>query len=119
VAENVPTLVVSTTFSPSDGDWNLADDGVQSGVPWQGVLYVSLDDYIQGLGYTGHATKVDLTMDNVLNNGSEADPFTTSFLRKKETDGIEITPLIPEPGTFLILGVGGALLALLRRGRKA
>jgi archaellum component FlaF (FlaF/FlaG flagellin family) len=118
VAANVDTLVVSTTFSPSNGDWNLADDGVVTGLPWEGVLFADLDNYLQTQGFTGHATEVHLTMDNVLNNGSEIGK--SSFIRKKETDGIEITPyIIPEPATFLILGIGGALLTLLRRGKKA
>jgi len=118
VPTNVPTLVVSTTFSPSNGDWNLADDGVVTGLPWEGVLFADLDAYLLSEGFMGHATSLDLTMDNVLNNGSETG--TSSFIRKKETDGIEITPfVVPEPATVLILGVGGMLLALIRRERKA
>jgi hypothetical protein len=112
------TTSVNTAFTPSDGDWNLADDGVQSGALWQGELYVDITGLLTSSGKTGHATKVKLIMDNVLNTGSEAG--TSAYIRKKATDGIQITPLeeIPEPATFLILGVGGGFLTLIRKRRK-
>ena len=121
IPANVPTLHVSTLFSPSGGDWDLAEDGVQASTQWQGVLYADLDAWIETCELPGHATKVELTMDNVLNNGSE--DGTESEIHKKATDGIGITPMeeipIPEPTVLALLGVGGLVLALMRGKRKS
>ena len=86
------TFTVNSAFSPSEGDWNLADDGNQAGIQWQGVLYVDVDVALEAFGYAGcHANKVDITMSNNLDAGSE--PGTYAYIRAKETDGIAITPL--------------------------
>jgi hypothetical protein len=111
------SLTLNTSFTPSNGDWDLLNDGPQTGTLWQGVLALNIDQALSGLGYMGHATKLELTMTNTNATGSEAG--TTAYIRKKESDGIRITPMqvpvIPEPATLLILSVGGALLALIRR----
>ena len=117
----VPTLQLNTVFSPSDGDWNLADDGQKFGVQWQGVIYADVDAWIVEKGFSGHATKVELTMDNQLGVDSEAG--STAYIRKKETDGIKVTPMeeipIPEPTVLALLGLGGLVLALIRGKRKS
>lgn len=58
--------------------------------------------------YSGHATVVDLTMDNTLATSSEVN---TAAVIAKKAAGLTITPLaVPEPGALSLLLLGGLLL---------
>lgn len=94
-----------------NGDWNLADDGAITGRLWSGILDVDVTALLQSKGYTGHATKLDFSMDNTLTTQSEIN--TSAYIAKKAA-GLSVTPtLIPEPITLVLLGLGS--LALRRR----
>lgn len=91
-------------MSPSNGDWNLQDDGPATVAQWQGHLLIDLDAELAARGITSPATVVTFAMDNALTVSSESG--TTATIHKKLGGGTSITTT-PEPGsiTLLLLGV--------------
>jgi hypothetical protein len=65
------------------------------------------------------ATRVEVTVDNSLVSTSQ--PGTVAFIAKKD---FQITLIpgphtdIPEPGTFVLMGIGG-LIGIARRGSRS
>jgi hypothetical protein len=104
----------SMVFTPSDGNYNLLDDGPGPLVTgdWEGLLTVSVAQELADLGYVGNATRVKISLDNEVNAISEVG--TTAEIHKKDVDGLTIT-MIPEPSTVVLLVAGLLGLAGFRR----
>jgi len=110
-------LAAAVVFAPSDGDWNLQDDGLLFGAVWDGSLFYDVTAALAAHGISGRATRISLAMDNTLHTGSEAG--TSAYISKKQA-GLGITPMsggdpIPLPSSLLLVGVGVGSLWLRRR----
>jgi len=106
----------SLTFSPSNGDYNLADDGSGFGVIWNGSFSLDLDQVLLDNGFMAgdQVTLVSITLNNILTTTSELG--TQAIIQKKDVSGFGIS-VIPEPTTAVLLGLGLTGLAV-RRGRE-
>ncbi len=114
--------VAYMAFSPSDGDWTLADDGQpRSGSlmgldeVWEGRLTVDVTALLQDAGISGRATRVYLTLDNTLETMAESG--AEALIMKKSAS----VTVIPEPTTLVLLAIGSVVLLLatsLRRRKR-
>ncbi|MHC4525843.1 MAG: PEP-CTERM sorting domain-containing protein [Planctomycetota bacterium] len=95
------------TFT-SDGDYDLATEGDTGGLAdWNG----SLVHNFAADGFGGSVTKIHVSVNNYLEVHSETG--TSSFIEKKvglNQPAVSISPVIPEPATLALLGLGGLLL---------
>jgi len=109
-------LALNMTFAPSDGDYDLFNDGVGFGVIWSGSLSVDLTQALidAGESFIDGVTKVNVDLDNILTATSESGSSAT--IGKKDFKGLSVT-VIPEPSTVALLAAGLAALAL--RGRRS
>lgn len=84
---------------------------------WGGSLEVDLDQLLIDAGYSYDfgATKIEVTVDNLLSAYSEAD--TLSVIKKKGADALTITAVsIPEPASaVLLVGMTSGLMFVRRR----
>ena len=114
---NAISIITAMTFAPSDGDWDVFNDGpgplVQGS--WTGSVDVDLTQVLidEGIDFISGVTKVNVTLDNTLTTLSE--DGTSSFIAKKDAKGLSVTAVIPEPSTGLLLGLGMALISAGRR----
>jgi hypothetical protein len=95
----------------SDGDFRSDEEGYGTHL-WSGSLSLDIDQIIAGAGATGRATYLGINLDNTLT--AYAADGATARIEKKDVDGLAIT-VIPEPGPTLLLGLGLAGLASVRR----
>ncbi len=102
----------SLAFSPTGGNYALPGD-LGTGVLWDGELDVDVAGFAAANGITGNVTKVEFALDNTLTVAA-ADGGSASIF-KKDFSGVTIG-IIPEPGSFTLLGAG--LLGLLSFRRK-
>ncbi len=101
----------SLTFNPSDGDFNLFDDGVGIAQLWSGAVTIDVLGILSANGISGSATAVQFELLNLLETSSEAG--TSALIAKKDL-GTVIT-IIPSPGVVALLGVGGLIGSRRRR----
>ncbi|HEY3394300.1 MAG TPA: PEP-CTERM sorting domain-containing protein [Lacipirellulaceae bacterium] len=125
------------TFNPSGGTYFLGTDG--GGGPifntqWSGSVTLDIDAILIANGFMippgpidpeGGATKISIDMDNTLVAVSEQG--TTSTIGKKDFGGVTIRtnvrtepggePEIPEPATFVLVGLSVLGLGFARRSR--
>lgn len=111
-------VIGSMAFAPSNGDWNLRDDGpgpIVSGT-WTGSFSLDVNAFLaeRGEPFVGGVTGARFAMDNLLMTLSELG--TSATVGKKDVDVLGIT-VIPEPASGGLLGLGLLGLAL-RRSRR-
>jgi hypothetical protein len=99
----MPPINATMTFTPSDGDYYLDADGETLQTWWNGGADISLAGF--------NATKVQVSIDNQLSVMSE--DGTIARIEKKgfgENPAVSVSPVIPEPATLALLGLGGLML---------
>lgn len=106
------------TFTPSDGDFFLNTDsggGFFYQTDWSGLLDLDIGDELtaQNIDFVAGATKLNVTLDNTLTAVSI--DGTSSFIKKKDFDGLIVTTNIPEPTAAVLLGLGVLAAAARRR----
>lgn len=105
---------VSRSMNISNGGtWDTSADGSAS-FAWSGTLFVNLDQVLADAGYSGRATRVDVSLANTLTAYGENG--ATAFIEKDNISGFAVK-IVPEPGTALLIGLG--LLGLSANGRRA
>ncbi len=107
-------LNTSMVFTPSAGDYNLADDGAGFGVIWTGVADIDIEQFLidNNVPFNFGATKINLTMNNILATTSEAG--TQANIQKKDFQGLGVT-VIPEPASVMLLSAMGLGLMARRK----
>ena len=112
-------LQASMTFTPSDGDFFLNTDSgglFVFATAWNGSVLVDINQGLidAGVNFTNGATKINVAMDNTLSANSILG--TSSFIKKKDFDGLIVTSNVPEPTTTLLalLAVAGGIVARRR-----
>ena len=96
-----------------NGQFESNDEGYGTHI-WTGSLLIDLDQIIANAGGSGRATLVEINLNNTL--VAFAASGAVARIEKKDIDGLAIT-VVPEPGTALLMGLGLAGLASVRRGR--
>lgn len=96
------------TFTPSDGTYNLAQDGPAMTRVWSGGMNFDVSSALRSVGIYGQATQVTMSLDNYLIVMSENG--TVARIKKKQADGVGIT-VTPEPATLCMLALGSLFLA--------
>ena len=112
--EDPPVLETEVAFSPSGGIWIFTEDGFLSNEPWSGSLSIDVTGFLSDKGISGSATRVLVTLDNILFASSQAG--AEAYIDKKE---FRIVVRTPEPTTLALLAIaaGCALLMIARRKR--
>ncbi len=106
------------TFTPSDGDFDLATDGVAVARIFHGSIAFDLQAVLDAAGVTGEVTRVGFALDNTLVATSEFG--TSAFIAKKDHGGAAVGVAVvtdvpePQPGELLALA---ALLLFVTSGR--
>lgn len=119
---NVPTIINiqdSMTFTPSGGFFELNTDsggGFFYQTVWNGFVLIDIEQALidQGIDFVNGATKINVAIDNTLSANSILG--TSSFIKKKDFDGITVTSNVPEPSTTLLAMLG--CLASLTSARR-
>jgi len=107
------TFQFNLAFSPSGGTYSLAEDGMGVAKQWNGTLLADLDAALAARGISGHATRVYMTIDNVL--ATYAAAGDTATIKKKSLYGVGITPIVPEPSVLCLIALGALSMILRRR----
>ena len=108
---NAQAMMVFT----NGGEFETNDEGNGTHI-WTGALLIDLDQIIADSGGNGQATRVQLNLDNTLIAFAESG--ASARIEKKDVDGLAIT-VVPEPGTALLMGLGLAGLASVRRNGRS
>jgi hypothetical protein len=105
------------TFSPSGGTYDFVNDPHGPAQIWNGTVTFDIDALLASQNVVGQATKILLSLDNVLLAASEAGTFST--IKKKQFEGVTVTvdTDVPEPTSIAFLALGGAVLIGRRIGR--
>jgi hypothetical protein len=107
-----PINVQANLIFPSSSDEFVLPMGGEAGGTWNGELTLDVTQALQDENIQGRATKVWLTVDDIL--FAMSDPGAESFIDKTDLD-ISVQ-LIPEPTPLALLGTG--LMGLFFMGER-
>ncbi|HTS16717.1 MAG TPA: PEP-CTERM sorting domain-containing protein [Verrucomicrobiae bacterium] len=110
-----PVTFTAWMTTSNGGEWNLPPP--INAKSWSGSLTLNIASDLANAGYSSDATMVDLEVYNELDTTSE--PGTTASIAKKAAGVQVMTTMIPEPGSFALLVLGGTLLLIGRLRRKS
>jgi len=105
--------------SPSGGTYDFVNDPHGPAAIWTGSASFDIDALLASQNITGQATKILLSLDNVLLATSEAGTFST--IKKKEFEGVTVTvdTNVPEPASIAFFALGCAVLLGRRIARDS
>ena len=108
-------MLFTTGGGPNGGEYDRpGDDG--TAVLFDGSVFIDVAGYLAEQSIDGRATKVRLRFDNTLQTA--ADAVSNAFIKKKEINGIVITPNIPEPASIMLMLIALVLTAAAARARR-
>jgi len=112
---STPVTFTGYMTTSNGGQWTLPPP--INGQSWNGSLTLNIANDLANDGYSSDATWVNVQVYNELDTTSE--PGTTAYIAKKAAGVQVMTVMIPEPGSFALLVLGGALLLIGRFVRKS
>jgi hypothetical protein len=120
MAIDFATLSTPLTFTgymttSNGGQWTLPPP--INGQNWNGSLTLNIANDLANDGFSSDATWVNVQVYNELDTSSESG--TTAYIAKKAAGVMVSTVMIPEPGSFALLVLGGTLLLIGRFSRKS
>ena len=96
------------------GSYDTATEG-NGNHSWSGIMSANIDNLLAAGGYSGRATRIDVSISNTLT--AYADTGAVASIGKDRFSGLAVK-VIPEPGTAILLGLGLAGLAGAGRRRN-
>jgi len=112
---STPLTFTGYMTTSNGGQWTLPP--TINGQAWNGSLTLNIANDLANDGYSSDATWVNIQVYDEEETSSESG--TSAYIAKKASGVMVSTQMIPEPGSFALLVLGGTLLLIGRFVRKS